>query len=98
MSNKQELIVLAASLTAEPARPFQVGDVVVWKDGLSNKKRPAYGEEVVVTQVIEGVYGAERDDGHPYFREPLTLTIGMTDSDDDFVEYHVDGRRFRHAD
>ena len=44
----------------EPPRPFRPGDVVMWKEGCSNRKRPKLDEPCVVLEVLdEPIYGAE---------------------------------------
>ena len=75
---------------------FKKGDIVMWKEGLKNKIRPAYGEPCVILEILEvPTFDAERDSGTPYFNEPLTLVLGMIDEDDDFVVLHYDRRRFQ---
>jgi hypothetical protein len=70
------------------------GDIVCWKDGLKNRKRPAYGEPAIVIEVLkEPVFEGTDDAGSPYFREPLTLVLGLLNGDD-FLIFHYDGRRF----
>ena len=77
---------------------FQPGDLVVWKEGLKNKKRPAYDTPVVVINHFENpILDEKADTGSPYFREPLDLAIGHLDDDGDFIIYHVDSRRFTKA-
>ncbi len=74
---------------------FAKGEIVVWKAGLRNKARPDYGEPAIVTGVYPSpIYDqAEVTSASPYFREPLSLVIGVF-YDDDLVEFRVDGRRF----
>ena len=46
--------------TVEMSKCFRPGDVVVWKDGCSNRKRPKIGEPGVVIEVLdEPLYGKE---------------------------------------
>ena len=74
---------------------FRKGQFVVWKAGLKNKSKPDYGEPAIVT----GVYASpihdqtENSSASPYFREPLSLIIGVY-YDGELVEFRVDGRRF----
>ena len=74
---------------------FNEGDLVKWKPGLKNRNYPAYDEPVIVVSVLESpVFDpSELTAASPYFREPLSLIIGEI-VDKDFVEYHVDARRF----
>jgi hypothetical protein len=77
---------------------FAKGQFVVWKAGLKNKVRPDYGEPAIVTAVYRSpIYDrTEACSASPYFREPLSLVIGVY-HEDDLVELHVDGRRFEPA-
>jgi len=80
---------------APPPRPFRPGDVVVWKEGCANRKRPKADEPGVILEVLdEPIYGQEKSAGSPYFHEPLDLVIGLLDSDGDLVRYCYDSRRF----
>jgi hypothetical protein len=76
-------------------KSLQEGQIVRWKAGMKNRNYPEYGEEVIVTEVLENplIDHTERESGSPYFREPLSIKIGEF-VEGDFVEFHVDGRRF----
>lgn len=74
---------------------FTPGDLVTWKDGLRNKKKPAGGEPCIVFQHLETpVIDTENGSGSVYFREPLDLVVGFFDDDDDLVLVHCDSHRF----
>jgi hypothetical protein len=74
---------------------FKVADLIRWKEGLKNKKRPGYGQPAIVVEVLqEPVLDEAEGAGSAYFREPLDLIIGLLDPDGDFSTYHADGRRF----
>ena len=75
---------------------FGKGQFVKWKSGLKNRKFPDYGEPAIVTAVLPSpVFDpSEVSSASPYFQEPLSIIIG-TYRDDDFLEFRVDGRRFR---
>jgi hypothetical protein len=74
---------------------FAPGHLVRWKKGLKNKKTPAYGEPVIVMQVLEQpVFDPDANDsGGPYFREPMDLVAGEIVDDGSFLCYHYDARR-----
>ncbi len=75
-----------------------VGDIVRWKAGMKNRSVPAYGEPVIIVEILkEPVVGGD-DSGTPYFREQLTVKLGWIDPDGDFVCFHYDGSRFRKFD
>lgn len=93
-----ELKTQLETLLEEPERPFCPGDVVVWKEGCQNRKRPKAGEFAVVAHVLDHpVFGSEDSSGSPYFREPLDIALMLLDDDGDITIYHFDKRRFRHA-
>ena len=95
-SREDKLKALAASINQK--EEFAPGQLVIWKEGMKNRRIPQAGEAVVVTQVLSNpVFDTERGAGHPMFREPLDLVIAVLDDDGDFMEYHVDGRRFTKA-
>ena len=96
-TREEKLKALAAKiLDKETLAP---GDLVIWKEGMKNRRFPAYGEIAVVTQVLStpAFDATERSAGTPAVREPLDIVIGWLDSDGDFVEYHLDGRRLTKA-
>lgn len=78
---------------------IKVGDLVVWKDGLKNRKRPSYAEPAIVISVADdhddALYDPGNESGSPYFREPLTIQLGIIDSDGEMSMYYFDKRRFR---
>jgi len=78
---------------------FRPGDIVKWKTGLRNRRRPTYGDvAIVIEKLKEPVFDeSEKSAGSAYFREPLDLIIGIIDDDGDFLCYHVDSRRFEKA-
>lgn len=75
---------------------FAPGTLAVWKPGLRNKKKPEYGEPVIVIEhMADPIYGGNDNSGTPYFREPLDLAAGFVDSDGDFIQFYFDSRRFQ---
>ncbi|MDO5290066.1 MAG: hypothetical protein Q4F13_10610 [Pseudomonadota bacterium] len=83
------------------AHAFAPGDLVTWKPGLKNRQLPQYGEPAIVLQVLsEPVQDTEQESGSTYFREPLSLVLGVLlnegDRRGDFLAWHFDGRRFAH--
>jgi hypothetical protein len=75
---------------------FTNGQLVQWKEGLKNKATPAYGQPVIVVDVLKKpVFDfGENSDGSQYINEPLTLVAGIIAENGDFLCYHFDGRRF----
>lgn len=91
----KNLIAQAAALV-EPQEPLKVGDVVVWKDGLRNKRTPNYGQPVVVSRVYESpLIDEDEGCGSAYFNEPIDFAHMSHDKDGDAIEFHGDSRRFR---
>jgi hypothetical protein len=75
---------------------FQPGDIVMWKEGLKNKKYPGENQfAVVIQQLEEPLIQMERDSGTPYCREPLDLMLALSDNDGDLVVFYYDKRRFK---
>lgn len=75
---------------------FQPGQFVKWKEGLSNRRRPAEGEPALVMEVLQEPVFDPKDPNaaSPFFREPLDLVLGILDEDGEFLLYHFDSRRF----
>lgn len=72
---------------------FYPGQLVEWKPGMKNKD--ASGPFIVSEVLPEPVFDTTGSSGNPYFREPLDLIVALIDDDDDFLEIHVDSRRFQ---
>lgn len=90
-----KLSALHAAYTAEQ-EPFRSGDLLVWKEGLQNKKMPPYNVPVIVIeQIPTPIFDTEKSSGSAYFREPLNLVAGFIDDDGDFVIFHFDAKRFK---
>ena len=80
---------------AAGAPEVKPGDLVQWKQGLKNRRLPEYDEPVVVIKVLpETTYSTNEDAGSAYFQEPLTMVLGVMDSDGELVAFHFDGARF----
>jgi hypothetical protein len=81
---------------------LKVGDVVRWKQGLRNKRTPAYDSPVVVFEILETpLFDPEKEGGSQYFHERLDLVIGFFPEEEleageeaSVNTYHVDSRRF----
>ncbi|MCK5720730.1 MAG: hypothetical protein KAH84_12395 [Thiomargarita sp.] len=75
---------------------FKSGELVVWKQGLKNKIKPALNEPAIVMQILDIPLRdqGEQDSGTPYFNEPLDLGLGLIDNNGDFNIFHYDKRRF----
>lgn len=71
---------------------FKPGDIVEWKPGMKFKKGD--GPFIVVDVLPEPIF-ADKNSGSPYFNEPLDIICAHVDSDDDFLAYHYDSRRFQ---
>jgi hypothetical protein len=95
----EQLLALQRNFASAPVAGFHPGQIVQWKTGMRNRSKPAYAEPVIVMEVLNPpVYDAnEGKEGSNLFREPLTLVLGLHDSDGDFLMFHYDGRRFELA-
>lgn len=75
---------------------FLPGTIVVWKDGLKNKKFPLYNQPSIVVDHMDSPFISNQDEtGSPYFQERLDLKLGLIDDDGDYVVYTFDSRRFK---
>lgn len=72
------------------------GDIVRWKPGLKNRKLPHYDEPVIVVEVCpEPKPDETSDSGSTYFREPLSVVLGILGPEDEnFLLFYYDARRF----
>ena len=96
---------LAAALRAryhlfQTPHRFVPGDLVTWKPGLKNRRRPSYGRPAVVLAVLDSpLRDDEQDSGTTYFNEPLDLVRGLFletgPARGDFLTWHFDSRRFQ---
>lgn len=95
----EQLLALQRSFASAPLAGFHPGQMVQWKPGMQNRSKPAYAEPVIVMEVLNPpVYDTHANkEGSNLFREPLTLVLGLHDSDGDFLLFHYDGRRFELA-
>lgn len=86
-------------LTNKAEDKIEVGGLVVWKEGMKNRKRPLYDEPAVVIQLADSEddahFDPSNDSGSSYYREPLTIQLGVIDSDGELSLYYFDRRRFR---
>lgn len=74
---------------------FKPGDLVTWKRGLQNKRRPREGEPAIVIEVLEkAIFDENEKPDSAYFREPLDVIIGLLSLEErTLVTYYADSRR-----
>lgn len=79
---------------------LKVGDIVFWKKGLTNRRYPRPGTAGIITRVfpVPVFDDSKNEAGSPYFREELTVSVGVIDNDGDFIEFTYDGRRLERID
>jgi len=79
---------------------LQVGDIVYWKPGLTNRRYPRPGTAGIVTRIFPVPIKDESksEAGSPYFNESLNVCVGIIDNDGDFVEFTYDGQRLERID
>lgn len=91
--------VLAGILNSfESPRDYAVGDIVIWKKCMKNRKLPKYGQPAIVQEILSDAVFDDSPVSSCYYREPLDVRLGFLDDDGDFVSYMFDGRRFRKID
>jgi len=93
-SDADDLKDLHRRLTEPSAEPLKAGDIVQWKKGLKNTKRPEYEQQCVVMETFPVYVTNKRGACASGFREPEDVRIGILDEDDDLMIYMFDSRRF----
>lgn len=96
LSREESLDRLKTSrVNYEQKNDFKVGDIVVWKHHLKNRRFPKYGQLAIVMEVLkQPIYDDEKNSGSPRFREPLNIRLGIIDSYGEFEIFHYDKNRF----
>lgn len=80
-------------------RQFEIGDVVVWKEGFKNKQWPALNQKAIVSYVYPHlVFTSEEDVDALCCLEPLNIRLAFIHPYGSIVDYPYDSRRFRLAD
>jgi len=75
---------------------FKPGQLVVWKDGLQNKKLPHKNQPAIVVKVLDSPLFEDKDSGTPYFQEPLDLVLAVIgENKGELLVFYYDKRRFR---
>lgn len=81
--------------TYSQERLFKIGDVVQWKEGLKNKKRPQYGEPCIVVEILDKpISDDEAPIASPYYAEKLDIKLGLLADNGEFFIFHFDKNRF----
>jgi len=74
---------------------FKIGDIVQWKEGLKNKKRPQFGEPCIVIEVLDkAISDIQAPIASPYFAEKLDIKLGLLGDNKEFFTFHYDQNRF----
>lgn len=81
----------------ETSNEFKAGDIIVWKEGMKNKKLPKYKQPCIVLSVLDNpIIDTNKDPGSTYFGEILDIKVGMIGPESEFLTFHYDSRRFTH--
>jgi hypothetical protein len=70
---------------------LKIGDIVIWKDGLKNKRFPRYKQPAIVLKIIDPII----KDNDPSYNETLNVKLGFITSDDEFISFNYDSDRFK---
>jgi hypothetical protein len=70
---------------------FSIGDLVIWKDGLKNKRLPLFGQPSIIIKVFD----PPLEDKEPSVNERLDIQIGFITDDDEFLTFNYDSHRFQ---
>ena len=80
----------------EQQTKFEVGNIVVWKDGLRNRKYPDVNQPCIVLKLHENaVSDGEPDTGDAYDIQVGFSIIDEDDGEDIFLTFNVNSNRFR---
>ena len=79
------------AISIKEKNDFNVGDILIWKDGLKNKVFPAYGQPAII---LERFIPALIDPDVSY-NEKLDVQIGFISSNDEFLTFNYDSSRFK---
>ena len=70
---------------------FTVGDIVIWKDGLKNKRVPNYGQPSIVLSLIDPPL-IDKDDVTD--SESYNVQLGFIVDGDEFLTFNYPSQRF----
>lgn len=74
---------------------FQVGQAIEWKEGMKHKKLPAYGEPVVVVEVLDQPIRFVGESGTQYFSDKNDIVVAQVHADGELLTFVMDSRRFK---
>lgn len=94
-----EIVRLMAEDMRSP-RDYEVGDFVVWKSGLKNRRHPERYDMAMVMQIDDPEKCRfSTDISSVFYGEPMNVVLGsvvaLSGEESTYVEYRVDGRRIR---
>lgn len=84
---------------ANEPRDYQVGENVEWKCAqMKTLRSPRKGQNMRVVRVLsQPIYDNKEGCGVAYFAMPLDVIVATLDTDGEYMEFAVDGRRIRRA-
>ncbi len=72
----------------EDAATFSMGNIIIWKDGMKNKRLPEYAQPCIVMRINNPpVYDTD-------IHEFLNIVLGFI-TDGDFLTFSYDSKRFK---
>lgn len=94
-SNAAQALAEAFATYARPV-DLKPGDIVKWKPGMKNKRRPAEDELAVVVEIYPQPIFRHfaKFAGSPVYDEPINARIALLDHDGEFMAYGFDLSRF----
>ena len=69
---------------------FKEGDIVIWKQGLKNKRLPLYNQTGIVIKINNPAI----EDRDASYSETLDFKVGFISPDDEFIAFNYDSSRF----
>lgn len=74
---------------------IEVGDILVWKEGLKNRKYPKYDEPcIVVEKLNEPIINDAVGINSAYYKEVNDIKLGIIMPGNEFVTFYFDSKRF----
>jgi hypothetical protein len=75
----------------EEHNEFNIGDFLIWKEGLKNKRVPSYNQPAVVIKK----HDPPLVDEDTSFNESMDIQLGFITEDDEFLIFNYDSNRFK---
>jgi len=80
----------------ETSPTFKPGDVIVWKEGMSNKNIPEYDiPGIVINNFYPALQDHDTEVVSTYYNDILDIQVGFITKENEFIIFAHDSRRFK---